>query len=198
MNRTGAILAESEPGPAPGAVLGMLVFIASEATFFAFLLIAYIRYRNDNVQGPLPSEVLEVGRVAIFSFCLFASSATLLYARARLKRSDVRGFRTWLALTVALGAAFLIGQGLEYISLVHQHVTPARNLFGSTFFTLTGFHGLHVTAGIALLCTVLGLSFSGDVDDAENTALRSIEYYWHFVDAVWVVIFTTVYLWSLT
>ncbi len=194
----GVSAARPEPRAAPSpAVLGMLVFISSEATFFLFLLISYISYRNENLQGPDASQALDVGRTAIFSVCLFVSSATIALAAARFRRRDGRGFELWLALTILLGLVFLLGQVWEFHDLGAKNVTLSRNLFGSTFFTLTGFHGLHVAIGLVLLGLAFVLARSGDIDTAENGAWRSIEYYWHFVDAVWVVIFSAVYLWSL-
>jgi heme/copper-type cytochrome/quinol oxidase subunit 3 len=180
------------------AALGTLVFISSEATFFLFLLIAYISYRDVVTTGPTAKSALDVGRTAIFSVCLWASSGTVWLSGWRLRRDDVRGFRLLLGLTILLGLVFLLGQAWEYHTLADENVTMARNLFGSTFFLLTGFHGLHVAIGLVLLCVLFGLNWTGVVRSPHNGALRSIEYYWHFVDAVWVFIFIFVYLWALT
>jgi len=186
----------ARPSGPSNAALGTLIFISSEATFFLFLLIAYISYRDANA-GPSAKSALDVGRTAIFSACLWASSGTIWLAGRQLRRGDGRGFRLLLGLTILLGLIFLLGQAWEYHTLLDEHVTLARNLFGSTFFTLTGFHGLHVAIGLLLLCTLFGLNAAGVIASPHNGALRSIEYYWHFVDAVWVFIFVFVYLWAL-
>ena len=102
----------------------------------------------------------------------------------------------WLGLTISLGAIFLIGQGAEYYNLIHRDISISSNLFGTTFFTLTGFHGLHVLTGLLLLTVMLALALFGRKDEPRESALGAIGYYWHFVDAVWVVIFTVVYLWA--
>ena len=102
----------------------------------------------------------------------------------------------WLGLTVLLGATFLFGQGREYYDLIHRDITISRDLFGTTFFTLTGFHGLHVFTGLILIIIVMMLAIFGRTDEPRASALGAIAYYWHFVDAVWVIIFSVVYLWA--
>jgi heme/copper-type cytochrome/quinol oxidase subunit 3 len=116
---------------------------------------------------------------------------------ARAYRRDHRGrLAAWLGVTIALGAVFLVGQGTEYAALLHEDVTISRNLFGTTFFTLTGFHGLHVLIGLVLLFVLQGLTRFGGEHQPRAGAMEAASIYWHFVDGVWVVIFAIVYLWA--
>ena len=208
--------------------LGVLVFISSEAIFFATLIITYIVYRGIG-GGPSAREVLDVPVTGVFTVFLLSSSLTMARVSARLRHGDVAGVRRWLLATILLGAVFLVGQGYEYVHLYLDNVTISRNLWGSTFFTLTGFHGLHVLVGLismAILVAVVGegraspprplsnavgeggprssagegerMGRGGEEDRVRGeSAVEAISYYWHFVDAVWVVIFPVVYLWTL-
>ncbi len=156
----------------------------------------------DRIPLPQPERPgpwdLDVGRTAIFSVCLFASSATIYLAERQLHRGDERGFRWWWLATIVLGATFLIGQITEYITQYREGITIDQNLFTSAFYTLTGFHGLHVLVGLVMLVTMLGLAFLGDFRSGRRrTLLNVVSIYWHFVDAVWVVVFSLVYLWTL-
>jgi len=128
---------------------------------------------------------------------LLASSFTITRAGARLGRDDRRGALLWLFATIALGAAFLLGQGNEYRHLVAENVTPARNLFGTTFYTLTGFHGLHVLVGLVALLIAAGVGVKGRLTARGHGGFEAVALYWHFVDGVWVVVFSVIYLWTL-
>jgi heme/copper-type cytochrome/quinol oxidase subunit 3 len=162
----------------------MSLFIASESLVFLGVVVAYIVFRE---QGLATAKVqLEVARTAIFSALLFASSGTV--AIAVVRRSP-----GWLALTAALGAVFLGGQGLEYARLLGAGLGPGSELFGTTFFTLTGLHALHVLVGLVLLGTLF-LAASARPRRVGPAAWEAIGLYWHFVDAVWVVVFSVVYL----
>lgn len=176
--------------------LGILVFISSEAIFFASLIITYIVSRSQSTGGP-NAHVLGVGTTAIFTVCLFASSATMERVTSHLHRNDSAGVRRWLLITIALGAIFLIGQGIEYAHLYQDSVTIGTNLWSSAFFTLTGFHGFHVLIGLISMAIIAGLVGPGPDRLRAGSAVHTISYYWHFVDAVWVVIFPVVYLWTL-
>ncbi len=177
--------------------LGILVFIFSEATFFGALIVTFIEYRTRSASGPTPS-VLDVPRTALFSVALFASSATVWMADRRLGRGDYRGFLAWLAGTIALGIIFLYGQATDYQQMVATGTVPSVNLFTSAFFTLTGFHGLHVAIGVIALAVVAGLALGGVFREGRHrVGVEVVSIYWHFVDAVWVVIFSLVYLWSV-
>jgi cytochrome c oxidase subunit I len=181
----------------PAPIVGILAFIFSEATFFGCLILAWIEYRYRSPSGPGPWD-LDIPRTAIFSVCLFASSGTIYLAERQLHRGNERGFRWWWLATIVLGATFLIGQITEYIAQYREGITIDQNLFTSAFYTLTGFHGLHVIVGLIMLVTLLCLAFAGDFRHGRRrTLLNVVSIYWHFVDAVWVVVFSLVYLWTL-
>jgi cytochrome c oxidase subunit I len=175
-------------------VLGTLVFVSSELFFFGSLIVTFIAYRTRSTSGPGP-EVLDVPRMALFSLALWASSATLVFAERRLRRDDVRGFRLGVLATLALGAVFLAGEASEWAKLVGEGVTIDRNLFTSAFYTLTGFHGLHVLVGLVALAVLAVVA--ADLRPGRRGAMEAVATYWHFVDALWVVIFSLVYLWTL-
>jgi heme/copper-type cytochrome/quinol oxidase subunit 3 len=173
--------------------LGVCLLLASEANFFLLLILAYVYYHGVSGPGPTAVKSLEPGRAAVNTVFLLASSATILGAERSLGGRRSR-LCAWLSTTIALGALFLVGQGREYARLITRDVTISRDLFGSTFFTLTGLHGLHVFAGLVALAILLGLALAGDFDDKRPAAVGAVALYWHFVDAVWIVIFCVVYL----
>jgi len=175
------------------AKLAMAVFIASEAVFFAFLIAAYVYYYGAVVHGPSAGNSLNPQRTLIFTICLLASSGTLWLAERRLVK-DKKGFRLWLGATILLGTVFIFGQALEYTGLITKSITPERNLFGATFFTLTGFHGLHVLCGLISLSALLLLAGERSFGPKEISGFGAVSMYWHFVDVVWIVIFSLVYL----
>jgi heme/copper-type cytochrome/quinol oxidase subunit 3 len=177
--------------------LGMLLFLASEAFFFAMLILAYVYYRGASPDGPNAATSLDVPSAAIFTAFLLGSSGTLWLAERSMAQERPAGLRLWLLVTVVLGAVFLVGQGWEYLRLIQENVTIDRNLFGTTFFTLTGFHGLHVFSGLIALAILSGLAFAGWFTGPHAVAIESVGWYWHFVDVVWIVIFTLIYLWPL-
>ena len=162
------------------APLGMLLFLLNEAVLFFMLIAAFVYFRGATVATAARS--LNLTAALIFTVCLLASSFTMW-------RATAIGSRAWLGATLALGVIFLCWQGSEYWGLFRQNVTIARNQFGTTFFTLTGIHALHVLIGLLLL--VVLLSGAG-----RRPALDSVAVYWYFVDAVWIVIFAVVYLWT--
>ncbi len=174
--------------------LAVGLFILSEANFFLILIVAYIYF---HMLGPNAAKVLDAWRTLAFSICLFASSATIHQAGRSFRLGRHGSVRVWLALTVLLGAIFLVGQSLEYAGLIAGGVTVSASLFGATFFTLTGFHGLHVLAGLCALGALFGVAMNGRLDAIKPSGFEAVSMYWHFVDAVWVVIFTVVYLWPL-
>ncbi len=177
-------------------IVGILAFIFSEATFFGALIVAFLEYRTRS-PGPGPHE-LDVPRTFIFSLFLFASSGTVYLAERQLARDNRRGFSIWWMASIVLGAIFLIGQLTEYARLYADGITIGSNLFTSAFFTLTGFHGLHVFIGLVALAVIGGLAAAGDfVGGRRRVAVDVVSIYWHFVDGVWVIIFSLVYLWGL-
>jgi cytochrome c oxidase subunit I len=177
------------------SAIAVWAFIVSEAGFFLILIITYVFFNHAvGAAGPAASAVLDVGKTGAFTACLVASSGTLWLSERSLDRGEHAAASRWLFVTIELGVLFLVGQGTEYLGLYHRGITLATNLFATTFFTLTGFHGLHVTAGLVVLAIVLGLNLAGDFRRRPSTLLRAAGLYWHFVDVVWLVVFSIVYL----
>ena len=168
-------------------LLGVAVFIASESVFFLAIVLAYLAYRDAGLATAKAN--LDVVRTAVFSVALFSSSATMAIAARRSSRA-------WLVATIVLGAVFLLGQGSEYARLLASGIGPGRELFGTTFFTLTGLHGLHVLGGLVALVALLAVH-SRRASAVRPVAFEAVGLYWHFVDAVWVVVFSVVYLGTL-
>jgi len=177
--------------------LGMWIFIVSEAFFFLMLIFAYVFYNAYLKDGPTASSTLDPIKTGVFTICLLASSGTLWWGEKHLEAGRLAKFRLWLTGTLALGLVFILGQGHEYLQLYREGVTINTNLFATTFFTLTGFHGLHVCVGLAGLAGLLWLAFKGDFDRGRTEAVHSLGLYWHFVDVVWIVVFTVVYVRTL-
>ncbi|MGI8587977.1 MAG: cytochrome c oxidase subunit 3 [Chloroflexia bacterium] len=178
--------------------LGMSLFLLSEAVFFAVLILSYIYFRDSpaNADGPTAANSLNPLVSAIYTACLIASSGTIWLADRALDRGEDGRLRLWLLATVALGGVFLFGQGQEYIRLLNAQVTVSRDLFGTTFFTLTGFHGFHVFCGLVALLILFGLALAGAFKGKRaSPAVTAISLYWHFVDVVWIVLFTIIYIW---
>ena len=181
--------------------LGMICFLASESVFFIILILTYVWYRNSpaNAGGPTPFNSLDVGRTSIFTACLYASSLTIWMAGRHHKRGHNLRWRAWLLLTIGLGATFLYGEITEYYTgaAIH-HDVPNSDVFTSSYYALTGFHGFHVFIGLLLLSILFLLAMGGKFNNGtRRSAVGALSIYWHFVDGVWVVIFPTVYLWSL-
>lgn len=177
--------------------MGMLLFIASEAIFFAMLVIAFAFFRSRGQDGGFgPINDLHPLKTGVYSLFLFSSSFSIWRAGRSLPENRRQG-SWWLLATILLGGVFLFGQGLEYRDLLQHNVTVGRSLFGTTFFTLTGFHGLHVFIGLLLLGVIWALAVFGREGEPPRTATESISLYWHFVDIVWIFIFGVVYLWAV-
>jgi heme/copper-type cytochrome/quinol oxidase subunit 3 len=176
--------------------LGVVLFIVSEANFFLLLICAYVFYHRSGGQGPAAANSLDVFKTGLFSLALFTSSATVWRAGVNLEKRRRGKVGFWLLATIVLGAVFLAGQAREYAQLLREHVTISRDLFGTTFFTLTGFHGLHVFLGLVMLSILLGITLIRSDREPTAPALDGVSLYWHFVDVVWVVIFSVVYLWK--
>ncbi len=174
--------------------LAIWTFIASEVMFFTGLIVTYMVMRGRSTTGPYPAEVLSVPLVAINTFVLLGSSFTMVTALSAIERGDTRGLRRWLSATAVLGLLFLSGQAFEFISLAREGASLSSNLFGATFFTLTGFHGMHVLVGVIWIMFVLARAFRGGVTQDNHLAVELVGLYWHFVDIVWIIIFTIVYL----
>jgi cytochrome c oxidase subunit III len=178
------------------AKLGMALLFASESVFFFILVLAFVIFRNQSVK--IAAETLNVPLTSAYTFSLLASGFTVWRA-ARIVGCQRGGkARPWVAATILFGAVFLFGQGSEYLRMGHHGVTVSESLFGTTFFVLTGIHGLHVVIGIVLLLGVLWITgeqapFSPGRVEAVQTGAA----FWQFVDAVWVVIFFVLYVWTI-
>jgi heme/copper-type cytochrome/quinol oxidase subunit 3 len=174
--------------------IGFWTFIGSECLLFGSLISTYLVYQGKSVVGPTPHEILNIPLTSVSTFVLLMSSLAMVLALAAVTRGDSTWARVWLATTAFLGLVFLGFQVYEFTSFVHEGLTLQTNLFGSTFFVLTGTHGAHVLVGVIWLVTLLVRSFQGKLgpEKAMNVELAGL--YWHFVDVVWIVIFTVVYL----
>ena len=173
---------------------GMLSFLLSEVAFFSTLIVAYVAFEGQDAIAPTP-EVLSLRLALVTTACLLTSSVTVHLAAGALARGAETLFHLlWLA-TIVLGVAFLAGTAYEWYGLiVDEHLTISRNLFGTTFYTLVGFHALHVTAGVIAMLVVLGLALGRQISREHAEAAHLVSWYWHFVDGVWIVVFTVVYL----
>jgi cytochrome c oxidase subunit 1 len=174
--------------------LGMWVFLGSECLFFGTLIATYMAYRGRSVAGPTPDEILNIPITSVSTFDLLMSSLLMVLALAAVQRGDRRQARVWLAGTAFFGLIFLGFQVYEFTSFVHEGLTLQTSLFGSTFFVLTGFHGAHVTVGVIWLVTLWVLDLRGRLGVADAVKVEIAGLYWHFVDIVWIVIFTLIYL----
>ena len=174
--------------------LGMWVFLGSECLFFGTLIATYLTYRGRSVVGPHPHDVFSIAITTISSFDLLMSSLLMVLALAAVQRGDRRQARLWLFGTAFFGLIFLGFQVYEFTLFVHEGLTLQTNLFGSTFFVTTGFHGAHVALGVVLLLALWILDLRGRLDARDATKVEVVGLYWHFVDVVWIVIFTVVYL----
>ncbi len=174
---------------------GMLIFLLSEAAFFSTLILVFIYYLGKTAMcNPRPAQVFEMASVVIFSICLWSSSVTVHLAERSLHSDSRAGFLGWWGLTILLGLAFLLGTLYEWYGLMKTwNLTISTNIFGSTYYTLVGFHALHVTVGLIILIVVWGLFAAGGIA-RQSRGITVVSWYWHFVDGVWVVVFTLVYL----
>jgi cytochrome c oxidase subunit 3/cytochrome o ubiquinol oxidase subunit 3 len=174
---------------------GMVAFLISEVALFSTLIVTYLSFLGKDTDGPTPARALSLGLVLFTTACLLSSSVTIHLAERALHAGGEASFRAWWAATIGLGAAFLLGTAYEWHELIYEYgLTISRNLFGSTYYTLVGFHALHVSAGLVVLLIVLGLAVRRRVTAASRGGVELVSWYWHFVDGVWVVVFTVVYL----
>ena len=172
----------------------MWVFLGSDCLFFASLIATYMVYRGQSLVGPYPNDIIDVPITTISTFVLLMSSFAMVRALAATIANDQRGIKIWLLATALLGAVFIGFQIYEFNAFKNEGLTLGTNLFGATFFTLTGFHGAHVTLGIIWLVGLFILSFKGRLGPATALDVELAGLYWHFVDIVWIVIFTLLYL----
>ncbi len=174
--------------------LAIWLFLSSDALFFGAFISAYLLYRGRSQQGPFPQDIYNIPFTSVTSFILLMSSLTMVLALAAIQRGDYRRLRIWLLATALFGATFIAGQVFEFTEFYREGLKLHTNLFGSTFFVLTGLHGAHVTGGIVWLLSLWGLAAQGRLSSADSEKVEVAGLYWHFVDVVWIVIFTVVYL----
>ncbi len=174
--------------------LAMWVFLGSECLLFGGLISTYLLYKTTAVVGPEPHELYDIPFTSISSFVLLMSSLTMVLAVAAIGRGDHSRLRTWLLATALLGGIFISGQVFEFRTFLKEGMGFTTNPASSAFFALTGFHGVHVTIGIIMLMSCFLLSLRGRIPTDRAEAIEIVGLYWHFVDVVWIVIFTLVYL----
>lgn len=183
---------EVEWSPTRGRV-GMCALIAAEAAIFTIFVVAYLFYVGKSLSGPMPREVLSPP--IFYTVCLLSSSLTIHFAARALRRGNVRGFGAWWLLTITLGGLFLYGTASEWHRLIYEKgLTISTNLFGTTYYSLVGLHGFHVVVGLVCLSTVMAFTLFGEVKQEHAERIDVLSLYWHFVDAVWIVVFTVVYV----
>ena len=172
----------------------MWAFIGSETMFFGTLITTYMVYQGRNLQGPYPADLLSVPFITVTTFVLLMSSLMMVLALSAVQRGDRRWSRIWIFATAFLGLVFLGGQAYEFTHFYHEGLSLSRNLFGSTFFVLTGFHGAHVTVGVLWLLSLWVQHIRGKDGEGFPLTVEIAGLYWHFVDVVWIVLFTVIYL----
>jgi cytochrome c oxidase subunit 3/cytochrome o ubiquinol oxidase subunit 3 len=184
--------------------LMMWLFLASDCLFFGAFIAAYLLYRDRSLTPPFPSDttidgvhyegLFDIPFTSISAFVLLMSSVTMVLALAAIQKGDRRNMQVWLFTTAILGLLFIAGQAYEFTEFNHEGLSLSTNLFGTTFFVLTGFHGAHVTLGIVILLSLFVASLQGRIHQKDSLNVELAGLYWHFVDIVWIVIFTLIYL----
>ncbi len=173
--------------------VGMSALITGESAIFTIFVVAYVFYMGKSLTGPTPAQVLETPILS--TICLLSSSLTIWRAEKAIEDDRMTSFILWLAATISLGAAFLAQTAVEWKKLIYQDgLTISTNLFGTTFYSLVGLHATHVVVGLFLLTSTFVFSLSGRLDSRQSERFGVIALYWHFVDGVWIVVFTVVYL----
>ena len=174
--------------------LAMWTFLGSECLLFGALISTYFLYRGRSVSGPTPKEIYDIPYTSVSSFVLLMSSLTMVLALAAIQQGDHRRLRLWLLATAMLGAVFVGGQVYEFTVFTHEGLNISSSVAATSFFVLTGFHGMHVTVGVLWLLSLVGMSMQGELPASRSLDVEIAGLYWHFVDVVWIVIFTIVYL----
>jgi heme/copper-type cytochrome/quinol oxidase subunit 3 len=174
--------------------VGFWVFLGSETLFFGSLISTYLVYKHQSISGPYPDQVLNIPLTSVSTFVLLMSSLAMVLALAGIQRGNRRQGLFWLFMVAVLGSTFLGFQAYEFTEFYHKGLTLQTNLFGSTFFVLTGFHGAHVTVGVIWLLTLWVQGLRGELPPERSLTVEIAGLYWHFVDIVWIAIFTLIYL----
>jgi cytochrome c oxidase subunit III len=173
--------------------VGVIGLILTESALFTIFVVAYLFYIGKSATGPYPNQVLDLPILA--TICLLSSSLTVVLAEQAFRRGNNRGFQLWWLVTIILAAVFLGATALEWHKLIFRdHLTISTNLFGTTFYSLVGLHASHVIVGLILLVLVFILSLRGHLTQAHAEHVEMLSWYWHFVDGIWVIVFTMVYI----
>ena len=174
-------------------VVAMASLITAEASIFTIFVVAYLYYLGRDTGGPTPKEVLEIPYFG--TACLLSSSGFIMLAERAIEHGRMAAFRLGWMITILLGAIFLVDTGMEWYKLiVHDHLTIHTNLFGTTFYSLVGLHASHVVVGLLMMLVVMVFGLTGHLRTEHASRVKVLALYWHFVDAVWVVVFTVVYV----
>lgn len=173
--------------------VGIAFLIITETVLFSIFVVAYLVYIGKSLSGPLPKDVLDLPILA--TICLLSSSITIVFAEHALKKGHLGLFKLWWVATIALGLEFLTATGIEWHKLIYtEHLTIRTNLFGTTYYSLVGLHASHVIVGMFFLLLVMAVTLAGFPIHTQFRRVRFLSWYWHFVDAVWIVVFTVVYV----
>ena len=172
----------------------MWVFLGSECLLFGGLISTYLIYRSRFADGPAPGDIFDIPFTSVSSFVLLMSSLTMVLSLSALQRGDYRNNRLWLLTTALLGALFIGGQVYEFTTFLREGLGYTTSPFSSAFFTLTGFHGVHVSIGIVMLMSLYVSSMRGNLRRESAETVEIVGLYWHFVDVVWIFIFSVIYL----
>ena len=178
----------------PNRKILMWAFIGSECMLFGSLIIVYLVYRGKSLVGPYPADLLNIPFITVTTFVLLMSSLMMVLALSAVQRGDMKWGKIWLFMTALLGMVFLGGQVYEFSHFVHEGLTLKTNLFGGSFFLLTGTHGAHVAVGVTWLLSLVFMAQRGQLTQANAETVEIAGLYWHFVDVVWIVLFTLIYL----
>lgn len=174
--------------------LGMWILIASECLLFGSLIVTYLIYRNASLVGPHPQDVLDIPITTLSTFVLLMSSFSVVLALHAIQTGNIKSFRRWILTTAVGGMVFLGFQAYEFTEFVHNGLGFSTNVFGSSFFLLTGTHGTHVAVGVIWLLALYFTSLRGGLTEDAEIKVDTMALYWHFVDVIWIIIFTVVYL----
>lgn len=174
--------------------LMMKLVVGTEAMFFLSLIMVFVYFSLAPGFQHLQASELDIRSTGLFSLVLFSSSFTYWRAECNYHNGNIKKLKFWLLVTLVLGIVFLFGQGKEYLRLFHDQVNLSANTFGTSFFTLTGFHGIHVAVGLIVIAIIICLAIAGDFDIGKSELIRTVGIYWHFVDIVWAVVFFVVYV----
>jgi cytochrome c oxidase subunit III len=173
--------------------VGVIFLILTETALFSIFVVVYLVYIGKSLNRPYPKDVLDIPILA--TICLLSSSLTIFFAEHSLEKRDLARFKLWWLATILLGTIFLIYTGIEWQRLIyHDHLTISTNLFGTTFYSLVGLHASHVIVGLTFLLLVLIVTLLGFPIHTQLRRVLFLSWYWHFVDAVWVIVFTVVYI----